>query len=70
MKSGPSNPFFETGKKRPFTTPAASSGLADSESGDEGADADRDRFALKVMRDRGLITETEYRARLRELDAG
>lgn len=64
------NPFSETDKQRLFTTPAASSGVADGESGDDGADADRDRFALKVMRDRGLIGEEEYQARLRDLDAG
>lgn len=63
-----SNPFAEPGKKGLFTTPAASSGTADGESGDDRPDRDRDRFALKAMRDRGLMSEKEYQARLQELD--
>jgi len=47
---------------------AAASAVADSESGDEGDDSDarsnaRSLRALKVMLDRGLMTEAEYEQR-------
>lgn len=40
----------------------------DSETGDGGdTGIDRDLFALKVMRDRGLMSEADYQARRAEL---
>ena len=60
------------GEKRPPRTlgrPAASA-EADSESGNEGADPAKDRYALNVMRDRGLISEDEYQRRKAKIAAG
>ena len=46
---------------RPAWRAGVASGSADAESGDEGADsAARSLRALKVMLDRGLMTEAEY----------
>lgn len=51
--------------------PAAASAGADAESGAEGVspevDAEKARFALRIMRERGLIDEETYLARLRSL---
>ena len=58
------------GEKRPPKTlgrPAASA-EADSESGDEGAARDKDLYALEVMRERGLISEEDYRRRKARLE--
>ena len=46
---------------RPAGRAGVASGSADAESGDEGADsAARSLRALKVMLDRGLMTQAEY----------
>lgn len=59
------------GGKRPPKTrgrPAASA-EADSESGNEGAgSSDKDLYALDVMRERGLISEQDYRRRRAALE--
>ncbi len=55
-----------------FTRPAASSGVADTESGIEGEAADdpqRALFALEALYRRGLIPEADYRARKAALEA-
>lgn len=70
-------------EKKPGSGPARSSvrpvrgragvasGAADSESGDEGDDsAARSLRALKVMLDRGLMTEAEYEQRRAALAGG
>ncbi|MCB9960176.1 MAG: SHOCT domain-containing protein [Rhodospirillaceae bacterium] len=45
-----------------------SSAETDSESGGDGDEGvERDLFALKVMRDRGLISQTDYDTRRAEL---
>ena len=58
------------GEKRPpksLGRPAASA-EADSESGDEGAGRDKDLYALKVMRERGLISEEDYARRRAKIE--
>jgi hypothetical protein len=46
---------------RPAGRAGVASGLADAESGDEGSDSRaRSLRALKVMLDRGLMTQAEY----------
>ena len=57
-------------KRSPKTLgrPAASA-EADSESGDEGAGRDKDLYALDVMRERGLISEEDYRRRKAKIEA-
>lgn len=60
------------GEKRPpksLGRPAASA-EADSESGNEGAGREKDLYALKVMRERGLISEEDYRRRRAKIEAG
>ncbi len=60
------------GEKRPpksLGRPAASA-ETDSESGDEGAGRDKDLYALKVMRERGLISEEDYERRKARIEAG
>ncbi len=48
--------------------PAASAD-ADSESGNEGAGSgDKDLYALDAMRERGLISEDEYRRRKAKIE--
>jgi len=48
--------------------PAIAGAAVDAESGTEGVvDTDRAIFALKVMRDRGLISKAEYERRLAAL---
>ena len=59
------------GKDKPARTlgrPAASA-ETDSESGNEGVDRAKDLHALEVMRDRGLISEEEYRRRKAKIEA-
>lgn len=61
------------GRDKRFTEPAASSAIADTESGSEGAPAEsveRSLFALKALYDRGLIPEDDYRRRKAALEAG
>lgn len=41
----------------------------DSESGNEGADAAKDLYALDIMRKRGLMSEEEYRRRKARIEA-
>ena len=49
--------------------PAIAGADVDTESGTEGAvGTDKDIFALKVMRDRGLISQAEYERRLTALE--
>ena len=58
------------GEKRPpksLGRPAASA-ETDSESGDEGAGRDKDLYALKVMRERGLISEEDYERRKAKIE--
>lgn len=60
-------------RAKQFPEPAASSAIADTESGTEGAQADtaaRSLFALKAMYERGLIPEDAYRRRKAALEAG
>lgn len=49
----------------------AASSKADEESGSEGlsasADVEKDLFALRVMRDRGLMDEETYRRRIQAI---
>lgn len=59
------------GGKRPPKTlgrPAASA-EADSETGNEGGGVEKDLYALDVMRERGLISEEDYRRRKAQIDA-
>ena len=47
------------------------SATTDTETGTDGDQAiERDLYALKVMRDRGLITAAEFEARQAELHTG
>jgi hypothetical protein len=56
---------------KPSFRPAAASAAADSESGTEGGDSTRQSLrALKVMLDRGLMTDREYEIRKAEILAG
>ena len=49
--------------------PAIAGAAMDAESGTEGVvDTDKATFALKVMRDRGLISKAEYERRLAALE--
>ena len=51
--------------------PAVANATVDDESGTAGTDStDRSLRALKVMFDRGLMTEAEYQARKAEILAG
>ncbi|MEM6902730.1 MAG: hypothetical protein AAF556_05790 [Pseudomonadota bacterium] len=52
-----------------FTRPAAASGFADTESGNEGDSVAKEIYALKAMHERGLIPDDEFQARLAELEA-
>ena len=54
---------------KPFTRPAAASGFADTESGNEGESVSRELYALNAMFERGLIPKDEYEARKAELEA-
>ncbi|MBV6633024.1 MAG: hypothetical protein KI792_08335 [Alphaproteobacteria bacterium] len=54
---------------KPFSRPAAASGFADTESGNEGDSTDKEIYALKAMHERGLIPEDEFKTRLAELEA-
>ena len=54
---------------KPFTRPAAASGFADTESGNEGESVSRELYALNSMFERGLIPKDEYEARKAELEA-
>ena len=54
---------------KPFTRPAAASGFADTESGNEGESISRELYALNSMFERGLIPKDEYEARKAELEA-
>ena len=57
--------------KKPSSRPAVASAVADSESGTEGGDSTRQSLrALKVMLDRGLMTDREYEIRKAEILAG
>jgi hypothetical protein len=57
--------------KKPSSRPAVASAAADSESGTEGGDSTRQSLrALKVMHDRGLMTDQEYEIRKAEILAG
>ena len=55
--------------KRPGkTSGGVTSAVTDTETGTDGkVDAHRDLYALKVMLDRGLITQAEHDARRAEL---
>ena len=70
------NVFSETDKPALFSTPAASSGHADTETGTEHAANDKAEqvrqalFALDAMRERGLIPERDYARRRAEIEAG
>ena len=46
------------------------SGMTDTESGNDDAGVDRELYALKAMYDRGLIPQDVYDARRAELMAG
>ncbi len=50
--------------------PAAASMAADSESGTDGAGVEADLRALRVMRERGLISAEEHERRRAELLGG
>ncbi|MEO0394223.1 MAG: hypothetical protein AAF213_13450 [Pseudomonadota bacterium] len=54
---------------KPFTRPAAASGFADTESGNEGESVSRELYALNAMFERGLIPKDDYEARKAELEA-
>ena len=55
----------QEGKERPAIAGAA----VDAESGTDGpGETDKAIYALKVMRNRGLISETEYRQRRAALE--
>lgn len=54
-------------KPRLFARPAAASGFADTESGNEGDNRDAELRALDVMFERGLIDEATYRTRRGEI---
>ena len=54
-------------KPRLFARPAAASGVADTESGDEGDNRSAELRALDVMRQRGLIDEATYQSRRAEI---
>jgi hypothetical protein len=55
-------------KRRPATVrPGAAVARTDAESGEEGAGPERDLYALKVMLDRGLISQADYDRRRAEL---
>ena len=54
-------------KPRLYTRPAAASGFADTESGNEGDNREAELRALEVMHRRGLIDEATYRARRAEI---
>ena len=58
---------FSFGQGRSSPRTGAATAAADAESGTEPADVERDLYALKVLRDRGLIPPEEYEARRREL---
>ncbi len=60
-------PPFRHIARRPPARPAAASSATDSESAEDGAGTDRDLFALKVMRDRGLIPAELYERRRAEI---
>ena len=57
-------------KEGPPDKPRVTSGQTDTESGAEGLDTPEEReralFALKSMAERGLISEEEYQARLKD----
>ena len=55
---------------RLFARPAAASGFADTESGNEGDNRAAELRALDVMRQRGLIDEATYESRRDEILAG
>ncbi len=55
-------------KPRLFARPAAASGHADTESGNEGDNREAELRALDVMRQRGLIDEATYQARRAEIE--
>ncbi len=52
---------------RPLSRPGAAMAMTDAESGEEGAGPERDLYALKVMRDRGLISQDDYDRRRAEI---
>ena len=54
----------------PLSRPAITSPATDAESGDDGTDVSADLRALKVMLDRGLMTQKEYDDRRSALLAG
>jgi hypothetical protein len=54
---------------KPYTRPAAASGIADTESGNEGESVSRELYALKSMYERGLIPKDQFEARKAELEA-
>ena len=54
-------------KPRLFARPAAASGFADTESGNEGDNREAELRALDVMRRRGLIDEGTYQSRRAEI---
>lgn len=54
-------------KPRLYARPAAASGHADTESGDEGENREAELRALDVMHKRGLIDEATYRTRRAEI---
>ena len=54
-------------KPRLFARPAAASGFADTESGNEGDNREAELRALDVMRQRGLIDEATYQSRRAEI---
>lgn len=60
----------DDGKAALFTRPAAASGFADSESGDEGPGTEQALRALKVMLDRGLMSRADYDERRAEILSG
>jgi len=68
---------YPTSRPSPLPSRAAPGGVApaatDGESGNEGDVADeaaRSLRALKVMRDRGLLSDAEFEARRREILEG
>ena len=54
-------------RPRLFARPAAASGFADTESGNEGDNRDAELRALDVMFERGLIDEATYQTRRAEI---
>lgn len=57
-------------QSRPQSRPGAAMAVTDAESGEEGAGPERDLYALKVMRDRGLISRDDYDRRCAEILGG